>query len=39
MSLTAAVMSYTRDVEAFLGISARKRLKYKPATIVEVMFL
>ena len=33
------VASYTRDVEAFLRVSARKGLKHKPATIVEVMLL
>ena len=33
------VARYTRDVEAFLRVSARKGLKHKPATIVEVMLL
>jgi hypothetical protein len=37
--LASDVSHYTRDIEAFLCVSNRKSLKYKPVTQVEVMLL
>ena len=37
--LSARVLSYTREVEAFLRCSRRMGLKHKPKTVVEVMLL
>jgi len=38
-ALSARVLNYTRDVEAFLRSSKRMGLTHKPRTIVEVMLL
>jgi hypothetical protein len=38
-SLAAMVVSYTKDIEVFLYISRKKELKYKLATVVEVILL
>jgi hypothetical protein len=38
-ALSAQVLNYTRDVEAFLRTSKRMGLTHKPRTVVEVMLL
>ena len=38
-ALSARVLNYTRDVEAFLRASKRMGLTHKPKTVVEVMLL
>ena len=37
--LAGCVSTYTKDVKAFLHRLQHKRLKHKPATVVEVMLL
>lgn len=37
--LSARVLNYTREVEAFLRCSRRMGLKHKPKTVVEMMLL
>ena len=38
-NLSAHVLNFTREVEAFLRCTRRMGLKHKPKTVVEVMLL